>query len=114
MRCYRKEGTNKATYWSGLMVRAGPAFVALRPSVGQSIPPATSTLPHCGSSCFDMMLCGRWSSALRDRKRCSVTSHQGGFCVSMWCLLVRRDQGAKEAMQCIRVPDIEKTELEKV
>ena len=31
-------------------------MVALRPSVGQSIPPATSTLPHCGSSFLDMVL----------------------------------------------------------
>lgn len=31
-------------------------MVALRPSVGQSIPPATSTLPHCGSSFLDMIL----------------------------------------------------------
>ncbi|KAI3487768.1 hypothetical protein L1887_48249 [Cichorium endivia] len=44
------EREREAAYWSGLTLSGGPFLVALRPRVGQSMPPVTSTLPHCGSS----------------------------------------------------------------
>lgn len=74
-------------YWSGLIVRGGPFFVALRPSVGQSIPPATSTRPHCGSSDLDM-LCSV----------CSFTngSNRQGYRVETWgrCSKCSKDCGS--------------------